>query len=400
MGCKVTYIPLGELAKFESGGTPSKKEESYWNGAIPWISAKTLVGDAVWKSDLCITKQGLDAGSKLAPKGSLLLLTRGSGLFKRIPLAIAEKDVAYNQDIKCIEATAKGISNRYLFYALKVLEPAISAMLETTGIGAGKLATDRLKALQIPVLDETARSKVTYLADCINGKLSLNTKLNGYLDEWASGLFDNWISSCAETTTIGEIAEEILDYTKLDSDFVQLINSSDVTDGVFPDPKPIENKNLKGHFKKRFKTHDVLYSEIRPRNRHFGYVMFDADNWISTTRLMVIRNRPDKISSGLLYYYLKSDAVTDEFTLKTETRSGTFPQGKYKDMAGIKVPYLPVDEQKEIAAQIAAVLEVIHNNQLENDKLAALRDVLLSKLMSGEIDVSKIDLMQLNSHLA
>ena len=181
---------------------------------------------------------------------------------------------------------------------------------------------------------------------------------------------------------------------------MQLINSSDVTDGVFPDPKPIENKNLKGHFKKRFKTHDVLYSEIRPRNRHFGYVMFDADNWISTTRLMVIRNRPDKISSGLLYYYLKSDAVTDEFTLKTETRSGTFPQGKYKDMAGIKVPYLPVDEQKEIAAQIAAVLEVIHNNQLENDKLAALRDVLLSKLMSGEIDVSKIDLMQLNSHLA
>lgn len=181
MGCKVTYIPLGELATFESGGTPSKKEERYWNGTIPWISAKTLVGDAVCKSDLCITKQGLDAGSKLAPKGSLLLLTRGSGLFKRIPLAIAEKDVAYNQDIKCIEATAKDISNRYLFYALKALEPAISAMLETTGIGAGKLATDRLKALQIPVLDETARSKVTYLADCINGKLSLNTKLNDYL---------------------------------------------------------------------------------------------------------------------------------------------------------------------------------------------------------------------------
>ena len=181
MGCKVTYIPLGELAKFESRGTPSKKEERYWNGTIPWISAKTLVGDAVCKGDLFITKQGLDAGGKLAPKGSLLLLTRGSGLFKRIPLAIAEKDVAYNQDIKCIEATAEGISNRYLFYTLKALEPAISAMLETTGIGAGKLATDRLKALRIPVLDEAARLRVTYIADCINSKLSLNTKLNGYL---------------------------------------------------------------------------------------------------------------------------------------------------------------------------------------------------------------------------
>ena len=181
MGCKVAYVPLGDLAEFESGGTPSKKDERYWNGNIPWISAKTLVGDAVYESDLSITKEGLDAGSKLAAKGSLLLLTRGSGLFKRISLAIAGKDVAYNQDIKCIRATAKGISNRYIFYVLRTLEPAISAMLETTGIGAGKLATDRLRALPVPVLDEADRAKVTTFADCIYKKISLNTKLNGYL---------------------------------------------------------------------------------------------------------------------------------------------------------------------------------------------------------------------------
>lgn len=181
MGCKVTYVPLGELAEFESGGTPRKKEDSYWNGAIPWISAKTLIGDTVYKSDLYITEDGLAAGSKLAPQGSLLLLTRGSGLFKRIPIAMAGKDVAYNQDIKCIRATANGISNRYLFYALRSLEPAISTMLETTGIGAGKLATDRLKGLPVPILDETSRAKVTSFADCIYGKVALNAKLNGYL---------------------------------------------------------------------------------------------------------------------------------------------------------------------------------------------------------------------------
>lgn len=181
MGCRVSYVPLGELAEFESGGTPSKKNESYWHGSIPWISAKTLVGDAVYESDLTISEEGLESGSKLASKGSLLLLTRGSGLFKRIPLAIAEKQVAYNQDIKCINSNAKGISNKYLFYALKALEPAISAMLETTGIGAGKLATDRLKALPIPVLAEDVRAKVTSIADCIYGKISLNAQLNGYL---------------------------------------------------------------------------------------------------------------------------------------------------------------------------------------------------------------------------
>lgn len=213
-------------------------------------------------------------------------------------------------------------------------------------------------------------------------------------------MFEEWLSYCTEITTIGDIAQEILDYTKLDEPLVKLLNSSDVTEGVFPNPNPVENKNLKGHFKKRFKKHDILYSEIRPRNHHYGYVMFDADDWVSTTRLMVIRSRPEKIFSGLLYYYLKSKPVTDEFTLKTETRSGTFPQGKYIDMAAIEVPFSPVVEQVGIAESIAATLGAIYANQIENLRLAELRDALLPKLMSGEIDVSQVDVTQLNNHLA
>lgn len=47
------------------------------------------------------------------------------------------KDVAYNQDIKCLTSKRANISNRYIFFALRSLEPNIVAMLETTGIGAG-----------------------------------------------------------------------------------------------------------------------------------------------------------------------------------------------------------------------------------------------------------------------
>ena len=44
-------------------------------------------------------------------------------------------------------------------------------------------------------------------------------------------------------------------------------------------------------------------------------------------------------------------------------------------------------------------VKAIVSNQAENKQLSALRDALLPKLMSGEIDVSKVDLTQLNSHL-
>ena len=400
MGCKVTYIPLGELAKFESGGTPSKKEERYWNGTIPWISAKTLVGDAVCKSDLCITKQGLDAGSKLAPKGSLLLLTRGSGLFKRIPLAIAEKDVAYNQDIKCIEATAEGISNRYLFYALKALEPAISAMLETTGIGAGKLATDRLKALRIPVLDEAARLKATYIADCINGKLSLNTKLNGYLAEYlkscAKRLYREYerdeeadLSEGWHWTTIGEISEMvcrgitpkyndesdelILGQTCIRNNLVLLEN------GRLHAPRKITEKWLK--------KYDLLINSTGVGSLgRTAQVWFDPSKLVVDSHVTIVRAADPRHALYMGFWAFEHERYIE--SLHTGSTGQTeLPRDHVKAIRLV----LPSDAELEKFNAVAQpTVELIVANQKESKRLAELRDTLLPKLMSGEIDVSSV----------
>ena len=91
---------LGSLVRFSSGGTPNKNNPDYWNGTIPWISAKNMKSEVIETSDLSITEEGLIHGSKIAPKGSLLLLVRGSGLFNGIPVCYLENAVAYNQDVK------------------------------------------------------------------------------------------------------------------------------------------------------------------------------------------------------------------------------------------------------------------------------------------------------------
>ena len=44
MACEVEWIPLGDIVNLSSGGTPDKKQPAYWDGEIPWISAKTLTG--------------------------------------------------------------------------------------------------------------------------------------------------------------------------------------------------------------------------------------------------------------------------------------------------------------------------------------------------------------------
>ena len=83
-----------------SGGTPSKNKSDFWNGDIPWASVKDLNVEKFLESTQdYITKAGLDAGSKLANKGDLLICTR-MGLGK---IAIAAMDVAINQDLKALK---------------------------------------------------------------------------------------------------------------------------------------------------------------------------------------------------------------------------------------------------------------------------------------------------------
>ena len=109
---------LGEVTEWISGGTPKKDVLDYWNGDIPWISASSMQGTRFSDSDLKITSLGLKNGSRLAVKDSILLLVRGSALHNKIPVGIASRDVAFNQDVKAILPKEKHLSHLYLLFWL------------------------------------------------------------------------------------------------------------------------------------------------------------------------------------------------------------------------------------------------------------------------------------------
>ena len=269
---------------------------------------------------------------------------------------------------------------RYICYLLNIID--ISGYI--TGSAQPKLNQANLLAISIslPPLEEQRR--IAGILGAIDDKIENNRRINTNLELQAQALFDEWCESCSKTITIKELADNILDYTPNANSKVVLLNSSDVTQGLFAELPLVDNVNLKGQFKKRFQKDDILYSEIRPRNKHYAYCYFDSDRYIASTRLIVLRGKKEKIvSNTLLYQYLISQTVFEEFTLKTETRSGTFPQGNYQDLSSIVVPYS--DNQKEIAGSLDVIYEEIWSNYKENETLATLRDTLLPKLMNGEI---------------
>ena len=283
-------------------------------------------------------------------------------------------------------------NNDFYFHWLRSYNGQQMLKSIVTGSAQPKFNKTNFKEMLAPVPPLEEQQKIAAILSALDEKIAINREINENLERQAASIFAGWLNTCTDFSTIGDMAHNILDYSPVASEQIRLLNSSDVTEGVFPVVPLVPNKDLKGHFKKRFKFGDILYSEIRPRNHHYGFVLFDASDYIASTRLMVIRAIENKVSPAMLYQYLLLPEVEAEFTLKTESRSGTFPQGNYADMASIQVPYSPTNSQTAVSEILSRIRFAIAQNQFESQRLAELRDALLPKLMSGEIDVSAVQL--------
>ena len=172
--------------------------------------------------------------------------------------------------------------------------------------------------------------------------------------------------------TIGDLCNTISDTYKGNDEYVVLVNTSDVLEGKVLNHTVVENKNLKGQFKKTFKKNDILYSEIRPANKRFAYVDFEATaNYIASTKLMVLRHK-DNVLPEFLFALLKSNYVITELQHLAETRSGTFPQITFSsELAPMKVNLPDKETQKKIVSVLSCIEQKMNTNEEINNNLAA-----------------------------
>ncbi len=171
-----------------------------------------------------------------------------------------------------------------------------------------------------------------------------------------------------EEKRLSELVDTISDTRKIDKDKVVLVNTSDVLTGEVLNHTYTENCNLRGQFKKRFKTDDILYSEIRPANKRFAYIDFDSEDYIASTKLMVLRRKSNKITNRYLYYCLTNDLFVDRMQHLAEARSGTFPQITFDVLKGETI-YLPsIANQNKITSILDNINNKIRlNNEINNN---------------------------------
>ncbi len=171
--------------------------------------------------------------------------------------------------------------------------------------------------------------------------------------------------------TVGDLCDTISDTYHRNDDEVVLVNTSDVLEGKILNHQTVENKNLKGQFKKTFKKDDILYSEIRPANKRYAYVNFEeTERYIASTKLMVLRPKTDVVLPRFLFAFLSSSHVLAELQHLAETRSGTFPQITFSsELAPMPIAVPELETQGKIVGMLSAIEGRIQNNNAINDNL-------------------------------
>ncbi len=172
-----------ELCEIWSGGTPRKSVTEYWSGDIPWVSGKDLKRPALDDAIDHVSAAGVEAGSRLAPEGAVLLLVRGMGLAKDLPVAVINRPMAFNQDVKALVSRGQ-YSGQFLRSAIYAGKERLLGQIVPSAHGTMTLNLNDVETCKVacPKDPDEAKDIVTIL-HTLDRKIDLHRTKREVLEE-------------------------------------------------------------------------------------------------------------------------------------------------------------------------------------------------------------------------
>ena len=161
---------LRRLVSLQSGATPSKSRDDFWDGDIPWVSPKDMKRAELSDAEDHITAVAVKETSvSILPLETVLVVVRGMILAHSFPVAITRAPVTINQDMKALRVQSS-LGQRYLYWALVGFGGRLVALSDESAHGTRRLTTTTLGALQLPLPPRHEQDLiVSFLANRVSG---------------------------------------------------------------------------------------------------------------------------------------------------------------------------------------------------------------------------------------
>jgi type I restriction enzyme S subunit len=265
--------------------------------------------------------------------------------------------------------------------------------------------------LPIPHIDKQREIVKEY--NTILQRMDLNNQLIQKLEETAQAIYKQWFVDFEFPNENGEpyksaggemVESELGDIPmgwRIDSlgqhiesaskqhDFKKkeliFFNTSDILNGEFlhHDYSPVID--MPGQAKKRIQKDDILYSEIRPANKRFALVRINANDYVVSTKLMVLRRTKFELSVLRFYHLLTENSFVENLQKEAEGRAGTFPQITFEDNLINKSVVIGNDEiETKWEKFLHAYYSRLYQCKDENRNLQEIKSLFLSRLATLE----------------
>lgn len=163
-------------------------------------------------------------------------------------------------------------------------------------------------------------------------------------------------------------------------DKIIFLNTSDIEKGYVLHNNYSMIDSLPGQAKKSIQKGDILYSEIRPKNERFAYINFASDDYVVSTKLMVLRNKkPEILNTKYFYLYITSKKTIDYLQNLAESRSGTFPQITFSEVKNMVIDIPTLAVQNKIVNSIESIDKKIELNKKIIANLEELSQTLFKR---------------------
>ena len=278
----------------------------------------------------------------------------------------------------------------YLIYSSYVREAAIKSMVGSSG--RQRVQTSVLENLLIRVPPYREQQKIGRTLKDIDDKIASNRAINKNLEEQAQAIFDEIISfSSTEKCFLSDIAN-INPKRQLPKGTVARCVDMSQLSATSCCPVGWGFKSFNGGMK--FCNGDTLLARITPclENGKKAYINFLQENEIAFGSTEYIVISPKEAYPAEFFYCLVNDSAFADYAVKNLNGSSGRQRVSAKVIGQYRLPKIPTERFSYFSGIASSSFTVIRNNFYENIRLAALRDTLLPRLMSGELDISNIEL--------
>ena len=386
--------------KIGSGATPRGGKEAYCDEGISLVRSQNVLDFAFSRDGLAHIndEQAQKLNNVEVHEGDVLLNITGDSVARACMMDSVFLPARVNQHVAIVRGKENKVINSFILYFLQWRKGYL-LQLASAGATRNALTKGMIEQLEINLPSMNEQKKIVAILDSIQQKIQLNQKINDNLYTQARAITNRWIAENKDDydlLSLSEVAAINPDtYSpKEEWEYVNYLDTSSITDGCIADIQRIipASEKLPSRARRIIAPNDVVFSTVRPNQRHFGIISEPLPNMLASTGFAVIRSENPLVCNELIYLCLTENAFIEKMQQLAEQSTSTFPSIKPSDLGVCEIPCPKDGLSSNLTETLRAMFALVAANHRENASLAELRDSLLPKLMSGEIDVSDIQL--------